>query len=181
MMVERYLATLPARNMRRWRTLTGSPRQTRVSIIEAMGTAGALPIRVGPVMFGNSMPDYLHTEKDLWILELEDLHERARYRTRQRRDERHRAAHRHALCTPSRISRMEKAFDWIIWVWDAEVRECIMAFAMVQTRGWERSRFVARRNKRNRQKKSWLRQNSYRWIAQSSQIMSSNCKQRLFV
>ena len=141
-------------------------------MVEAMETDIALPVRIGPQKFGSSMPDYIHTEKDFWILELEDLKEKRRYRTRQRRDERHRAAERRAKCTASRISRMEQAFDWIIqWVWDAEVRECLMAYATVQARGWEWNRYVTNRNRRNPTKRAWVSQNSYRWISKSLQII----------
>jgi hypothetical protein len=144
-------------------------------LVEAMETDIALPVRVGPRMFGSSMPDYLHTEKDFWILELEDLQEKSRYRTRQRRDERHRAAERRAKCTARRISRMEQAFDWIIkWVWDAEVRECLMAYAMVRARGWQWSRYVTSRNRRHPKKSAWISQNSYRWISKSLQIIEQH-------
>jgi hypothetical protein len=148
-------------------------------LIEAMETDAALPVRIGPQKFGSSMPDYLHTEKDFWILELEDLKEKSRYRTRQRRDERHRAAERRAKCTARRISRMEQAFDWIIqWVWDAEVRECLMAYATVQARGWEWKRYVSARNRRNPKKKAWVSQNSYRWISKSLQIIEQQLVKR---
>jgi hypothetical protein len=141
-------------------------------LIEAMETDIALPVKVGPRMFGSSMPEYIHSEKDIWILEREDLTAKRKFLTRQRRDERHRAAQQRALCTPRRISRMEQAFDWIIrWVWDAEVRECLMAYAMVKARGWEWTRYVSNRNRRYPKKRAWISQNSGRWISKSLQII----------
>jgi hypothetical protein len=151
-------------------------------LVEAMETDIALPVSIGPRKFGSSMPDYIHTEKDFWILELEDLRSRRSDLTRQRRDERHRAAHRRALCTPARISRMERSFDWVIqWVWDAEVRECLLAYVTVKARGWDWGRFVNARNRRNPKKKAWLRQNSYRWISKSLQIIEQQISKSGFL
>jgi hypothetical protein len=151
-------------------------------LIEAIETDIALPVRVGPRKFGNSMPDYLHTEKDFWILELEDLQTKSRYRTRQRRDERHRAAERRSKCSAHRISRMEQALDWVIkWVWDAEVRECLLAYATVKAQSWDWGRFLNNRNRQNPQKRAWVRQNSYRWICKSLQIIDQQISKSGFL
>jgi hypothetical protein len=141
-------------------------------LVEAMETDIALPVRVGPRMFGSSMPDYLQTDKEVWLLEREEWTDNRRDLTKRRHAERHRQAERRAKCTAKRISRMEEAFEWIIrYVWDAEVRECLMAYATVKARSWDWGRFVTQRNRRNPQKKPWLRQNCYRWISKSLQII----------
>lgn len=141
-------------------------------LVEAMETDIALPVRIGPRKFGSSMPDYIQTEADYFVLEREDWTARRRDLTRQRRDERHRVAHQRALCSSQRVSRMEQSFDWIIqWVWDAEVRECLMGYVTVKARGWDWGRYVSSRNRRKPQKKAWIRQNSYRWISKSLQLI----------
>lgn len=141
-------------------------------LIEAMETDNALPMSIGPRKFGTAMPDYLQTEAEYFVLEREDWTDRRRYLTRQRRNERHRAAERRAKCTSERITRMELAFDWVIdWIWDEDTRKCLLAYAKVKALGWDWNRYVSARNRKNPRKKAWVRQNTYRWIAKSLQII----------
>lgn len=141
-------------------------------LIEAIETDDAMPARIGPKKFGSAMPDYFQNDKEVWILEFEDLREKMRFRTRQRRDERHRQAERRAKCSTARITRMEEALDWVLkWIWDQDVRTCLLAYVTVRARNQDWSRFLSARNRRHSQKKAWVRQSTYRWISKSIQMI----------
>lgn len=143
-------------------------------LIEAMETDIALPVRIGPQMFGSSMPDYVHSEHEYFVLEREDETERKQHLTRQRKNERRREIERRAKCTKERISRMERTFDAVIKsVADEEIRDCLLDYAMVKARGWDWGRFVTSRNRRNPQKRAWVRQNTYRWILKALQFIEA--------
>jgi hypothetical protein len=141
-------------------------------LIEAIETDDAMPGRPGPRQFGSAMPDTSLTDKEIWVLEFEDLREKMEFRTRQRWDHGNRQASRRAKCSPSRISRMEEALGWVgQWLWDADARQCLLGFATVKARGWDWNRFVTNRNRKFRNKNAWIRQTTYRWISKSLQIL----------
>jgi hypothetical protein len=162
-----------------------SEQQARVleRLVEAMETDIALPVRVGPRKFGSSMPEYYMTAKDIRDVETWCVNQRQDYQNRARWEGRNRAVHQRTICSPRRISRMEQALDWVIsWVWDAEVRECLLAYVTVKARSGDWGRYVTARNRRNPRKKAWLRQNSYRWISKSLQIIEQQlAKSELFL
>ncbi|RYE61077.1 MAG: hypothetical protein EOO82_02415 [Oxalobacteraceae bacterium] len=144
-------------------------------LIEAIETDDAMPGRTGPRQFGSAMPETALSDKEIWVLEFEDLREKMRFRTRQRWDHGNRQAERRSKCTPARISRMEETLGWVIqWLWDTDVRQCLLGFATVRARGWDWNRFVTSRNRRNRNKKAWVRQTTYRWISKSLQILEQH-------
>lgn len=147
-------------------------------LIEAMETDIALPVRVGPKSFGSSMPDYIHTAAENFVREREDLEHTGGARTREDRDAERRRTERRAKCSSVRISRMEAAFDWVRqYIFDDEARQVLLAYAEVKARGWDWSRYIAARNKRNPKKKAWVRRTLYRWIVRSLQIIEQKTAQ----
>ncbi len=146
-------------------------------LIEAFETDIALPVRVGPQAFGSSMPDYIHTPAENFAREREDIAEGGRWKKDMVAAERRRTERR-AKCSRERISRMEEAFDWIRrFIWDDETRQVLLAYAEVKARGWDWSRYLTNRNRRNPQKKAWVKRTVQRWIVRSLQIIEEGVRQ----
>lgn len=147
-------------------------------LIEAMETDIALPIRVGPKSFGSSMPEYIHTASENFVREREDLKETGGARTKEDRDAERRRTERRAKCSRPRISRMEEAFDWVRrFIFDDDARQVLLAYAEVKARGWDWSRYITSRNKKNPKKKAWVKRTLYRWIVRSLQIIEQKTSQ----
>ncbi|WP_425903601.1 hypothetical protein [Agrobacterium radiobacter] len=146
-------------------------------LIEAFETDIALPVRVGPQAFGSSMPDYIHTPAENFAREREDIADGGRWKKDMVAAERRRTERR-AKCSRERISRMEEAFDWIRrFIWDDEARQVLLAYAEVKARGWDWSRYLTNRNRRNPQKKAWIKRTVQRWIVRSLQIIEEGVRQ----
>lgn len=139
-------------------------------IIEAIDTDIAMPGRVGPKMYGTSMPSYLISESDLVLLEFVDSHETGGMHIRHRNSAIDAGVERRAKCSRQRITRMEEALAWVpAFVWDHEMRIVLFAYAEVKARGWDWGRYIETRNRRHPQKKAWVKRTLYRWIEKSLQ------------
>jgi hypothetical protein len=144
-------------------------------LIEAMETDIALPVRVGPQAFGSSMPEYIHTTADNFARAREDITETGGARTREDQAAQRRQTERRAKCSKERIGRMDEAFDWIRkYIWDEEVRQVLLAYAEVKARGWDWSRYLNNRNRRNPKKTAWVKRTVQRWIFKSLQVIEAN-------
>jgi hypothetical protein len=147
-------------------------------LIEAMETDIALPIRVGPQAFGSSMPEYIHTPSENFAREIEDLKETGGQRTRADQDAERRKTERRRKCSPERITRMEEAFSWVRrFIFDEESRQVLLAYAEIKARGWDWSRYLNNRNRRNPRKKAWVKRTVQRWIVRSLQIIEQKNSQ----
>lgn len=139
-------------------------------LIQAMETDIALPARVGPKAFGSSMPEYLHTEQELYVLEREDLTETGGKRWNERKKAKRLETERRARCTRERITEMEEAFGWVIaYISDEDRRKVLLAYAEVKARGWQWERYLSNRNRRNPAKRAWVKRTVQRWIVHSLQ------------
>lgn len=139
-------------------------------LIEAMETDDAMPVSIGPRMFGSSMPEYIHTDDEVRQTRREDYRQTGGFRIREEEAAERRRTERRAKCSRSRISRMEEAFAWVQEaVPNERNRKCLLAFAMVKARGWDWSRYVTNRNRKINTEKAWVRQKTYEWISKSLQ------------
>lgn len=146
-------------------------------LIEAMETDIALPVRVGPKAFGSSMPDYIHTPAENFAREREDISEGGNWKKEMEKAERKRTERR-AKCTRERITRMDEAFDWIRrFIFDEEARQVLLAYVEVKARGWDWSRYISNRNRRNPKKTAWVKRTVQRWIVRSLQIIEQHVRQ----
>ena len=144
-------------------------------LIEAFETDIALPVRVGPKAFGSAMPEYIHSPAENFARQREDITETGGVRTREDEAAQRRQTERRAKCSKERVSRMEEAFDWIRkYVWDEEARQALLAYAHVKARGWDWSRYLNNRNRRNLKKKAWVKRTVQRWIFKSLQVIEAN-------
>ena len=144
-------------------------------LIEAFETDIALPIRVGPKAFGSAMPEYIHSAAENFARMREDITETGGARTREDEAAQRRQTERRAKCSRERISRMEEAFDWVRkYVWDEEARQVLLAYAEIKARGWDWSRYLSNRNRRNPKKKAWIKRTVQRWIFKSLQVIEAN-------
>jgi hypothetical protein len=158
-------------------SITDAQNSILERLIEAFETDIALPVRVGPQSFGSSMPDYIHTPAENFAREREDIADGGRWKKDMVNAERRRTERR-AKCSRERISRMEEAFDWIRhFIWDDEARQVLLAYAEVKARGWDWSRYLTNRNRRNPQKKAWVKRTVQRWIVRSLQIIEDGVRQ----
>ncbi|NTF35546.1 hypothetical protein [Agrobacterium rubi] len=141
-------------------------------LIEAMETDIALPIRVGPKQFGSAMPEYVHTQAEVFATQREDIAETMGQRTAFERKAVRAKLEKRRRCSAERISRMEETFEWVRkWIFDEEARQMLLAYAEVKARGWSWTKYVSNRNRRNPKKRAWVRQNCYRLISKSLQII----------
>lgn len=144
-------------------------------LIEALDTDLSMPGRVGPKMYGNSMPDFLISESELTLLEFVDQHETDGMNTRARHNAVGKVIERRAKCSKERIGRMEESLDWLgRFVWDYEMRIALLAYAEVKARGWEWGRYIEQRNRRVGTKKRWVKRTVYRWIEKSLQQIETS-------
>lgn len=145
-----------------------------IRLIEAMETDHALPIRVGPRMFGSSMPESVETTNERFAREREDLAETGgRGKAEDQKAERRRIERRRR-CTPARITRMEEAFQWVGQaVEDEKHRKCLLAYAMCKAKHWSWSEYVTARNRRKIGKEVWVRQKTYEWNLKSLQAIEN--------
>lgn len=152
-------------------------------IIEAIDTDGALPVRVGPKMFGNSMPDALITEAEIVLLDFVDSHQTGGVHLRQRNAAIDAVTERRAKCSRARIGRMEEALAWVPrFVWDHEMRLALFAYAEVKARGWDWGQYIEKRNRRMSAKKAWAKRTLYRWIEKAlQQIAEGLVKNGIFL
>lgn len=158
-------------------SITDAQNSILERLIEAFETDIALPVRVGPQSFGSSMPDYIHTPAENFAREREDIADGGRWKKDMVNAERRRTERR-AKCSRERISRMEEAFDWVRrFIWDDEARQVLLAYAEVKARGWDWSRYLTNRNRRNSQKKAWVKRTVQRWIVRSLQIIEDGVRQ----
>ncbi|AVA20662.1 hypothetical protein [Rhizobium sp. NXC24] len=147
-------------------------------LIEAMETDIALPVRVGPKAFGSSMPEYIHTSAENFARAREDVTETGGARTREDEKAERRKTERRAKCSRERVSRMEEAFDWVRrFIFDDEARQVLLAYAAVKARGWDWTRYLNNRNRRNPKKKAWVKRTVQRWIVKSLQIIDAGIRQ----
>ncbi|WP_246807068.1 hypothetical protein [Ensifer sp. ENS05] len=155
-------------------SLTDAQAAILERLIEALDTDIAMPGRVGPKMYGNSMPDFLISEAELITLEFVDSHETGGMHTRHRNSAIDADVERRAKRSRERIGRMEEALAWVpSSVWDHEMRVVLFGYAEVKARGWDWSRYIETRNRRQPQKKAWVRRTLYRWIEKSLQQIES--------
>lgn len=146
-------------------------------IIEAIDTDIAMPGRVGPKMYGNSMPDYLVSEAELTTQEFVDMHETGGQHVAQRNSDRSISIEKRAKRSKDRIGRMEEALGWVPrFVWDHEMRIALFAYAEVKARGWDWSRYIETRNRRQPSKKAWVKRTLYRWIEKSLQQVETGLR-----
>jgi hypothetical protein len=151
-------------------TLTDGQAAILERVIEAIDTDIAMPGRVGPKMYGNAMPDYLISEAELLTLEFVDNHETGGMHTRHRNSAIDAGVERRAKRSRSRIGRMEEALEWVpAFVWDHEMRIVLFAYAEVKARGWDWTRYIETRNRRQPKKKTWVKRTLYRWIEKALQ------------
>lgn len=144
-------------------------------LIEAFETDMALPVRVGPKAFGSAMPEYIHTPAENFARAREDITETGGARNREDEAAQRRQTERRAKCSKERISRMEEAFNWIRkYVWDEEARQVLLAYAEIKARGWDWSRYLNNRNRRNPKKPAWVKRTVQRWIFKSLQAIEAN-------
>jgi hypothetical protein len=150
--------------------LTDSHSMILERLIEAMETDDALPVSIGPKMFGSSMPEYVHTVAEENERKREDYRQTGGFRIREDEAAERRRTERRARCSRARISRMEEAFAWVQEaVPNERNRKCLLAYALVKARGWDWSRYVTNRNRRFSTEKAWVRQKTYEWIGKSLQ------------
>lgn len=159
--------------------LTITDRQAAIleRIIEAAETDSALPMRVGPKMFGSCLPESVETEDDMFQIERQEWAisgsgegDGTPFMIKVRHDVRNSQAERRAKCSRPRIGRMEEAFEWIrAFCFDAELRTVLMAYADVKAKKWDWERFIQARNRRFPQKKAWMKRTLYRWIEKALQ------------
>ncbi|MBB4103560.1 hypothetical protein [Allorhizobium borbori] len=143
-------------------------------LIEAMETDIALPVRLGPKAFGSSMPEYIHTAEEVRELRQEDQRKTGGFRNRENEAAERRRTERKARCSRERVSQMEQAFSWVLThVQNEDHRKALLAYAEVKARRWQWERYVSNRNKRNPQKRAWVRQNTYRWILKALQAIDA--------
>lgn len=146
-------------------------------VIEAIDTDIAMPGRVGPKMYGNSMPAYLVSEAELVTQEFIDMHETGGQYVEQRNNERSISIEKRAKRSRDRIGRMEEALAWVPrFVWDHEMRIVLFAYAEAKARGWDWSRYIEKRNRRQPQKKAWVKRTLYRWIEKSLQQVETGLR-----
>lgn len=138
-------------------------------LVEAMETDLALPVRVGPKMYGNSMPDYIQDEDDIDQMEREEMRDWKADRTRQRHQAINDKTARQAKCSRPRISRMEEALEWPGLIFDETDRRILVAFCLVRAKGWEWGQYLERHNRRVGKEKAWIRRTTYRKITKSLQ------------
>ncbi|WP_085043845.1 hypothetical protein [Ensifer aridi] len=150
-------------------------------LIQAMETDIALPVRVGPKAFGSLMPEYLHTDHELYVLEREDLTETGGKRWAERKNAKRLETERRARCTRERITAMEEAFAWVIeHIGDEERRKVLLAYAEVKARGWQWERYLSNRNRRHPAKRAWIKRTVQRWIVQSLQEIAAKSDKGAF-
>ncbi|PRD40681.1 hypothetical protein C5748_25800 [Phyllobacterium phragmitis] len=139
-------------------------------LIEAMETDQALPVRIGPKAFGSAMPEYFHSERETWAMEVHDqIFDGGRHFKRVRSDRR-KEIERRAKTTRERITRMEEAFQWVIdFVPSDGRRKCLLSYAMVKARGWEWQRYISNRNRKNPDKIQWKKRTCHDWNSKSLQ------------
>lgn len=143
-------------------------------LIEGMETDHALPISVGPRMFGRSLPEALESVNDRFAREREDMSETGGKRTLEDRKAERRRIERRRKCSPQRITRMEEAFGWVRdAVADEKYRKCLLAYAMCKARHWSWSDYVTARNRRKIGKEVWVRQKTYEWNLKSLQAIEN--------
>lgn len=148
-------------------------------LIEAMETDIALPVRIGPKAFGSSMPEYIHTPAEVFAREREDIAETMGQRTANERKAVRAQLERRRKCSPERITRMEEAFGWIRqFIFDDEARQLLLAYAEVKAREWDWGRYLNNRNRRNPQKKAWVKRTVQRWNIRSLQFIEAGIAQR---
>lgn len=146
-------------------------------LIEASETDIALPVRVGPKMYGNAMPTYLLTETEIWSLELTEQIENGGAQTKQRHQQINNSTERKAKCSRERITRMEECFGWISkYVYDEDFRKIVLAYIEVKARKWEWDRYVEVRNRRNPTKDAWVRRTIYRRIEMILQLIEEGLR-----
>ncbi|WP_234892319.1 hypothetical protein [Sinorhizobium medicae] len=160
-------------------SLTDAQAAILERIIEAMDTDIAMPGRVGPKMYGSAMPAPLVSEAELILLEFVDAHETDGMHIRHRNSAIDASVERRAKCSKERIGRMEEALAWVPrFVWDHEMRIAILAYAEVKARGWDWSRYIETRNRRQSQKKAWVKRTLYRWIEKALQQIECELAKR---
>lgn len=142
-------------------------------LIEAIDTDIALPVRVGPKMYGNAMPAAIDDPETIKNLEFVDYAQTEGMHTRHRNAAIDAVTERRAKCSKDRIGRMEEALSWVPrFVWDQEMRLALLAYCEVKARGWDWSRYLEQRNRRCGTKKQWVKRTIYRWIEKSLQQIS---------
>lgn len=131
-------------------------------LIHACEVYDALPVATKPMEFGSTMPDILREAKDEFT---------AGGRAKANDNEaKNKAVIRRSRISAAEISRAERAFAWVqAYVPTPDLRRVLFDYAVVQARGWDWSRFVARRNRRNPTKKAWVRRTTYRWMWRACQ------------
>jgi hypothetical protein len=147
-------------------------------LIEAVDTDGALPVATGPKMFGNGWPDSVHSEEEITELEREERRDWKTHQTRQRHQAVDAYTERRAKCSRSRIGRMEEAFSWLGLLFDEEARKILLAYAEVKAKGWDWTRYIETRNRRNQQKEAWVKRTIFRKIAKTLQEVETKLRKR---
>ena len=147
-------------------------------LIEAVETDQALPLATGPKMFGNAWPETVTSEDEIRELEREENRDWKTYQTRQRHQAIDAHTERRAKCSRPRISRMEEAFGWLTLVFDEDDRRIILAYAEVKAKGWDWTRYIEQRNRRNPNKNAWVKRTIFRKIAKCLQEVETKLRKR---
>jgi hypothetical protein len=143
-------------------------------LIEAMETDHALPISVGPRLFGSSMPEPVETSNERFAREREDQTETGGKRTLEDKKAERRRVERRRKCSPQRITRMEEAFNWVgEAIGEEKHRKCLLAYALCKARRWGWSDYLQARNRRKIGKEVWVRQKTYEWNLKSLQAIEN--------
>ncbi|MFN7090706.1 MAG: hypothetical protein ACK4P4_09180 [Allorhizobium sp.] len=145
-------------------------------LIEAIDTDLALPVRVGPKMFGNAMPDVVVTPGEVFALELVEQIQDGGVGTRQRHQAINHQTERKAKCSRARITRMEEAFTWLSRIFDEEDRRVLLAYAEVKARGWDWGRYIENRNRRSPNKDAWVKRTIFRKITKTLQEVETKLR-----
>jgi len=145
-------------------------------LIEALETDLALPVRVGPRMFGNAMPDVVLGAADIFTLEVGELIDNGGVQTRQRHQAINDVTARKALCSRGRITRMEEAFAWFSMIFDDEDRRILMAYAEVKAKKQEWERYIEKRNRRFPTKDAWVKRTIMRRIGKILQEVETKLR-----
>lgn len=145
-------------------------------LVEAMETDLAMPVRVGPKMYGNSMPDYIHDEDAIAQMEREEMRDWKTDRTRQRHQAINDKTARQAKCSRARIGRMEEALQWPGLIFDETDRRILVAFCLVKARGWEWGRYLEQHNRRQTKENCWIKRTTYRKITKSLQEIAQKLR-----
>ena len=145
--------------------MTWTKEDVLEELVFACKVDDALPERVKPRAYGSSMPAMIRTQ--------EDWRQAGATAFAVERDRRNAKIEKLAAVTSRQISDAEAAFGWVIdFVTDEERRHCLLEYAKAKALGWDWSRALTNRNRRNPTKSAWSRRTTYRWVWAACQAIA---------